>query len=65
MATSSIFADFSITEPEKAARFVEALERSRRAVQALDKKKKPALRVVELRGKKEILAFLRGTNAPK
>ena len=58
MATSSIFADFSITEPEKAARFVDALERSRRRVLALDETKLPPLAVKELHGAEEIRAAL-------
>lgn len=58
MATSSIFADFSITDPEKAARFVDALEKSRHRVLALDETKLPPLAVKELHDVEEIRAAL-------
>ncbi len=60
MATSSIFADFSINDAEKAARFVDALYQSKKQVSAMTGKKRKAPKVKELRNAKEIKKFLTG-----
>ena len=55
MATSSIFADFDIREPEKAAAFVDALEASYQ--DSLKHTEQPDLNGVLLTGAKEIDNF--------
>ncbi len=61
MATSSIFADFSIRDAEKAARFVDALDQSRQQLSAMTDKKRKSTKVRELHNFQEIKKFLAGS----
>ena len=60
MATSSIFADFSIHDAKKAARFVDALYQSRKQISAMAGKKRKTLKVNELHNQQDIKKFLTG-----
>ena len=61
MATSSIFADFSIRDAEKASRFVDALYQSKQQVTTMAGKPRQSPIVRELRTAKEIKKFLTGS----
>ena len=59
MATSSIFADFSIRDPKKAARFVDAVYQSMVRENGNTSPKKPRQDVIELKTVSEIKNFIR------
>ncbi len=59
MATTSIFADFSIRDPEKAARFVDAVYQSMELEKNKSKRKKPKKDFTELKNTNEIRSFIR------
>ena len=61
MATSSIFADFSIHDAKKASRFVDALYQSKQQISSMTEKQRKSLRIRELRTAKEIKKFLTGS----
>ena len=61
MATSSIFADFSIQDADKAARFVDALYQSKQQISAITGKPRKSPKVKELHNAKEIKKFLTGS----
>ena len=61
MATSSIFADFSIHDAKKASRFVDALYQSKQQISSMAEKQRKSLRIRELRTAKEIKKFLTGS----
>ena len=64
MATSSIFADFSIHDAKKASRFVDALYQSKQQISTMTVKQRQSPKVRELRTAKEIKKFLTsGVNA--
>ena len=65
MATSSIFADFSIRSPKKANRFADALIKSAKLTSNKNRKSRKRLSVVSLNGAKEIKAFLHGETSDK
>ena len=58
MATSSIFANFTIHDSKKAEQFADALSKSARLLSKQGNSRK-SLSVVELNGKEEIKAFLK------
>ena len=60
MATSSIFADFSIHDAKKASRFVDALYQSKQQLSTMTGKPPQSPKVRELRTAKEIKTFLTG-----
>lgn len=59
MATSSIFADFSIRDPKKAARFVDAVYQSMILENGNTRPKKRRQEVIELKTASEIKDFIR------
>ncbi len=59
MATSSIFADFSIRDPKKAARFVDAVYQSMVLENRNTSSKKHRQDVIELKTASEIKNFIR------
>ena len=59
MATTSIFADFSIRDPEKASRFVDAVYQSMELEKNKSKRKKPKKDFTELKNTNEIRDFIR------